>query len=246
VRLPPAITVTLAAALGLLPALPCAAQQETPGAPAPSVAELQRSLAELKRHNAALQAGLVEARREQRESADALAAIRTRLEALGRNLLDGGDERLVQAAADIQILNERVRDLETRASGLSAVVTDYLRQAVVADPDARLRVETALRELDAALGLRHKPRSDVRAGSLQQANIVSIDSESGLLVLNVGEAAGTRIGMSFRLLRGERPFAKAVVADVRPDVCGAFVEDLEIKDERPRLGDLAILETQPR
>lgn len=238
-----ASTAPLAAALGLVAGSPCAAQ-ETPAPAGPSAAELQRTVADLRRQNETLQASLVEARRQQREATDALDGIRTRLEALGRNLLDGGDDRLVQAAADIQVLNQHVRDLESRAMNVSATVADYLRQAVVADPDARLRVETALRELDAALGLRHKPRPDVRAGNLQQANVVSIDSDSGLLVLNVGEAAGTRIGMSFRLLRGDRPFAKAIVADVRKDVCGAFVEQLDTKDEHVRLGDTAILETQ--
>jgi hypothetical protein len=240
-----ATAAPLAAALfGLALAVPCAAQETPAPAAGPTAAELQRVVAELRRQNESLQAGLVEARRQQREANEALSGIRSRLEALGRNLLDGGDERLVQAAADIQVLNERLRDVESRALGLSATVADYLRQAVVADPDARLRVETALRELDAALGLRHKPRPDVRVGNLQQATVVSIDSESGLLVLNVGEKAGTRIGMSFRLLHGDRPYAKAVVADVRPDVCGAFVEQLEVKDQQVRLGDLAILETQ--
>ena len=236
-------TASLAAAFGFAGALPCAAQEAAPAAPA--VAELQRTVNDLRRQNETLQTSLIEARRQQREATEALDGIRTRLEALGRNLLDGGDRRLVQAAADIQVLNDRVRELEGRSLKVSATVADYLRQAVVADPDARLRVETSLRELDAALGLRHKPRPDVRAGNLQQANVVSIDSDSGLLVLNVGESAGARIGMSFRLLHGDRPFAKATVADVRPDVCGAFVEQLDKKGEQVRLADTAILETQP-
>lgn len=239
-----ASTATLAAAFGLAVAPPCAAQEGAPAPAGPSAAELQRALLDLQRQNDNLEASLIEARRQQREATEALDGIRTRLEALGRNLLDGGDDRLVQAAADIQVLNERLREVESRAMNVSATVADYLRQAVVADPDARLRVETALRELDAAIGLRHKPRPDVRAGNLQQANVVSIDSDSGLLVLNVGEKAGARIGMSFSLLRGERPFAKATVADVRPDVCGAFVERLDNKNEQVRLGDTAILETQ--
>ncbi len=133
------------------------------------------------------------------------------------------------------MLNDRVRTLETAATSLAAAIGDYLRQAVVADPDARMRVETALRELDAVTGLRHKPRPDVR--------IVSIDRRSGLLVLNVGRNAGARIGMTFRLLRGDRPFGRAILSDVRDDVCGAFIETLENPDEQARIGDAAILET---
>jgi hypothetical protein len=128
---------------------------------------------------------------------------------------------------------------------LSSSVTDYLRQAVVSDPDARLRVETSLRELDAVLGLRQKPRPDVRTGSLQQASIVSIDQTSGLLVLNVGESQGARIGMSFQLSRANQPYGKAILADVRPGVSGAFVERLDRPSESARQGDIATLETQP-
>ena len=173
-----------------------------------------------------------------------LAQVRDRLEALGKNLLDGGDDRLIQAAADLQLANERITELEGSVTRLAAAVNDYLRQAVVSDPDARLRVETSLRELDAVLGLRQKPRPDVRTGSLQQARIVSLDQESGMLVLNIGESQGARIGMTFRLTRGQQPYGKAILADVRKGVSGVFVESLDNAAETPRPGDLAILETQ--
>ena len=114
---------------------------------------------------------------------------------------------------------------------------------VVSDPDARMRLETAVRELDAVIGLRHKPRPDVRTGSLQGARVISVDSGSGMLVLNVGENSGARIGMSFRLARGDRPYGRAIIADVRKDLCGAFAEELDKDHEGVRIGDSAILET---
>jgi hypothetical protein len=104
-------------------------------------------------------------------------------------------------------------------------------------------VETSLRELDAVLGLRQKPRPDVRSGSLQQARIVSLDQDSGMVVFNLGESQGAKIGMTFRLTRGQQPYGKAILADVRKGVSGAFVE-LDNVAESPRPGDLAILETQ--
>ena len=181
---------------------------------------------------------------EQKQATEQLTQVRERLEALGKNLLDGGDERLVQAAADLQLAHERVSELEGAVTRLAGSVNDYLRQAVVADPDARLRVETSLRELDAVLGLRQKPRPDVRTGSLQQARIVSLDQESGMLVLNIGESQGAKIGMTFRLTRGQQPYGKVILADVRKGVSGVFVETLDNAAQAPRPGDLAILETQ--
>lgn len=228
----------LAAALGCAAPAWCA-----PDPPPEPPAALADRLATLEQQNASLREALVESRRREHEATETLASIRTRLEALGHNLFDVGDQRLVRAAADIEVLNDRVRTLETAATSLAAAIGDYLRQAVVADPDARMRVETALRELDAVTGLRHKPRPDVRTGSLQGARIISIDRRSGLLVLNVGRNAGARIGMTFRLLRGDRPFGRAILSDVRDDVCGAFIETLETSDEQARIGDAAILET---
>ena len=206
--------------------------------------EFQEVISDLQGQNRNLQKSLAEANGGEKHASEQLAQVRERLEALGKNLLDGGDDRLVQAAADLQLANERISGLESSVTHLASSVQDYLRQAVVSDPDARLRVETSLRELDAVLGLRQKPRPDVRNGSLQQAKLVSIDPESGMMVLNLGESQGAKIGMTFRLTRGQQPYGKAILADVRKGVSGAFVEHLDNVAESPRPGDLAVLETQ--
>lgn len=228
----------LAAALGVM------AVAEVCVAQAPTVAELQEIVTELQGQNQTLQRSLAESNRGEKEATEQLAQVRQRLEALGKNLLDGGDDRLIQAAGDLQLANERITSLEGSVTRLAASVNEYLRQAVVSDPDARLRVETSLRELDAVLGLRQKPRPDVRTGSLQQARIVSLDQESGMMVFNLGESQGAKIGMTFRLTRGQQPYGKAILADVRKGVSGAFVEHLDNVAESPRPGDLAVLETQ--
>lgn len=227
-----------AAAFGLLASAGvCQAQK-------PTVEELQEIIIELQGQNKSLQHALAEANKGEQQASAQLAQFRERLEALGKNLLDGGNDRLVQAAADLQLANERIGLLESSVLRLVSAITDYRRKAIVSDPDALLRVETSLRELDAVLGLRQKPRPDVRTGSLQQARIVSLDQDSGMLVLNLGENQGAKIGMTFRLSRGQQPYGKAILADVRKGVSGAFVERLDATNETPRPGDLAILETE--
>jgi hypothetical protein len=211
---------------------------------APNSNQLLQAIIDLQEQNQTLRRSLTESNRSEKQATEQLAQVRERLEALGKNLLDGGDDRLIQAAADLQLANERIAGLESSVTRLTSAVNDYLREAVVSDPDSRLRVETSLRELDAVLGLRQKPRPDVRTGSLKQARIVSLDQESGMLVLNIGESQGARIGMTFRLSRGQQPYGKAILADVRKGVSGVFVESLDNGTETPRPGDLAILETQ--
>lgn len=231
--------VASAAALGLLAGGGvCRAQSG-------DAAKLQEIIIELQERNESLERSLAEANRGEKQAAEQLAQVRERLEALGKNLLDGGDDRLIQAASDLQLANERIAGLESSLSRLVSAVQDYIRHAVVSDPDARLRVETSLRELDAVLGLRQKPRPDVRTGSLQQARVVSLDQESGMLVLNIGENQGARIGMTFRLMRGQQPIGNVILADVRKAVSGVFVESLDNSADGPRPGDTAILETQP-
>ena len=229
----------LAAALGLL-----AVAEMCVGQAPPTVEELQEIVTDLQGQNQTLQRSLAESNRGEKEATEQLAQVRQRLEALGKNLLDGGDDRLIQAAGDLQLANERITSLEGSVTRFASAVTEYLRQAVVSDPAARVNVETSLRELDVILGLRKKPLPDVRTGSLQQARIVSLDQESGMMVLNLGESQGAKIGMTFRLTRGQQPYGKAILADVRKGVSGAFVEHLDNVAESPRPGDLAVLETQ--
>lgn len=209
----------------------------------PSADELQVMILDLESRNQSLQQSLIEANRSEQQASEQLQELQQRLAALGKGLLEGGDSRLVQAAADLQIAQERVVELEGSTSRLVSAVRDFVSQAVVSNPDSRVHVETALRELDLVLGLRQKPAPDVRLGTLQQAKIVSIDQESGMLVLNLGETQGARIGMSFHLFRGQQAYGKATLADVRKNVCGAFIEQFDDHAISPRLGDFANLVT---
>ncbi len=111
----------VAAALGLLVGSGvCVAQ-------APDLEQLQLALIDLQEQNQNLQRSLVEANRGEQQATEQLTQVRERLEALGKNLLDGGDDRLIQAAADLQLANERITALEGSATRLAGAVNDCLR-----------------------------------------------------------------------------------------------------------------------
>ena len=82
-----------AAAFGLL-ASPAVAQKQA------GVGELQETIHDLREQNKALQRALAESNKGEKQASEQLSQVRERLEALGKNLLDGGNDRLVQAAAD--------------------------------------------------------------------------------------------------------------------------------------------------
>lgn len=228
----------IAAALGL--------QLGTLAAQSDESAQLQGMVAELQGRIKVLEQGITAANRAEKEASEQLAAAREQLEALGASQLGAGDERLLQAVADLQIQSERNQNLESSAANLSAAITTYLRSAVASDPEARLRVETAMRELDEVLGLSHKPAplAQGTTGSATRATVMSIDAESGLLVLNIGERQQARIGSTYTLLRGDQSYGTAVLADVRSAVSGAFVESLDANSGPVRIGDIALLETE--
>jgi hypothetical protein len=187
---------------------------------------------------------LVAANQREKESAEALAKIKLRLSALDKNLFEIGDDRLVEAVASFEVLNRRVRELEDASLKLSAGIQAYLKTAVAADPDARVLVEVRLRELEALLGLRSKPQPNISLGSLRQSQVDSVDSNSGLLILNVGEQAGAKIGMVFEITRGQERVADAVIAETRDNLSGLLVQRLFNEAVPVQLGDLASLKTQ--
>ncbi len=206
--------------------------------------ELARYKAEnarLKIQNASLQRSLVEANRREKEAAEALVRIKVRLQALGKDLLNEGDERTVEAWQNVTVLDRRLRRMEEVAIRLSAAAQVFIKTAITADPEARAQLEAHLRALEVELGLRNKPEQNIERGNLQHAMVKSIDEKSGLVVLNVGAKENARIGMVFNIMRGDQMVAEAMVADVRPDICGVFVQRLENDNNPVRFNDTASL-----
>lgn len=207
------------------------------------VARLRAENARLRVQNKTLQQSLIETNRREKESAEALAKIKIRLEALGKNLIDGDDDRQVEAVTNYVVAQRRLDKLEEATMRLSASVQAYLKTAIAADPDVRAQVEARLREVEVELGLRNAPEKNIARGNLQHAKVKSIDEKSGLVVLNVGEKENARIGMVFNIMRGDDVIAEAMVAETRPDICGVFVQRLEKDDNPVRFDDTASLKT---
>lgn len=207
------------------------------------LSRLEAQVDSLTLQNQNLSKALTLAKQQEASANRELEKIRLELEALGTYPLGTDDERLKEAVANRKVLEERFSKLEEAALNLTAQVREYLKTAFAADAEVRLNVESAIRGLDVELGLGHKPRPQVDFGTLSEAKIISIDSQSGLLVLNAGEKQQVRIGMTFRIMRGNRQIAEASIARVRPDVSGALVVKLEDTNNAVRLGDIASIKT---
>ncbi len=205
-------------------------------------AALTRRIERLEKQNAALKASYVQARSDADKAAAQLVDIRSRLEALGGAALGNSEERLIQAVADIEGLNDRIQRLEQASVKLSGAILAYMKQAISEDANARTAVESSLRLLESVLGYRQQPVRD-GAGTLAEAKVLSIDSESGVVVLNAGKTAGMQIGMPIQIARGAQTIGEAVVTDVRKEVCGALVQKLVAPADPVRVGDSASVRT---
>jgi hypothetical protein len=67
----------------------------------------------------------------------------------------------------------------------------------------------------------------VEPGALEAATVVDVNAKLQVVVLNVGQQAGVRVGMPFLVLRKDRLVGRVRVVEVRRQVCGAVIEEVE-------------------
>lgn len=181
-----------------------------------------RRVERLEKQNAILKASYAQARIDAERAEARLAEIRSRLEALGGSALGDSEQRLIETVGELEAAHAELDAVKQSSLKLSGAVMAYMRQALAEDAEARAAVESAIRELDVALGFRNEPARDI-AGTPDNASVLSIDSESGLIVLNAGREAGMRVGMPVEISRGDQAIADAIVTDVRKEVSGVLV-----------------------
>ena len=180
------------------------------------IAQLERQVATLREAYALARADADEARRQMRE-------VRARLEALGGTALGDSEERLIETIAQLDAATAETEQLRQAALTLASAIETYSRGALVEDAAARQGLDAALRELDVALGLRQAQQAP-NSGNMHEATVLSIDSESGLIVINAGRDAEIQVGMPMQITRGDQIIARAIVTDVRKKVAGLLVQ----------------------
>lgn len=180
------------------------------------IAQLERQVANLRESYALARADADEARLQLRE-------IRARLEALGGAALGDREEKIIDTAAQLEATRSELEAVRQASFRLSSALAAYMRGALIEDAAARQALEAALRDQEVALGLRQPPQDDL-AGTIDEARVLSIDSESGLIVINAGREAKIEVGMPMEITRGDQAIARAIVTDVRKKVAGMLVQ----------------------
>ena len=182
-----------------------------------------RRIDQLERQVASLRESYMLARADADEARKQLREVSMRLEALGGAALGGQEEKLIEIASMLESTRNELDAVRQSSLRLSNAVAEFKRNVIVEDETTGQALETALLELEVALGLRQKQQSELD-GTMDEAKVLSIDSESGLIVINAGRDGGVKVGMPMEISRGDQVIADSMVTDVRKSVSGLLVQ----------------------
>ncbi|MFL6530963.1 MAG: hypothetical protein ACJ8KX_10875, partial [Chthoniobacterales bacterium] len=73
--------------------------------------------------------------------------------------------------------------------------------------------------------------------SLMDGSVISVKDEWSLVVGNLGEKQGVKIGMPLRVVRDDKTIATLRVVDVRQKICGAVIQEMGSEKEKIKVGD---------
>lgn len=209
-----------------------------------SVVELQRRIELLDKQRLVLNKDLAESRKKEVTAQAEVQELRTRLQSLG--MYDGdGNEKLIQAISDGRVLNDQLTALRDASESTLNEMKNFIQVAQVSDPNKRARLEGAIRKLESILiGVDRSKRGIDQSGNLKNARVISIDSESGVLVLNIGSRKDSSIGQRFTFSRGDRPLGEGIIAEVRPSISGVLLVSKVSPDVQIKVGDTASIIVQ--
>jgi hypothetical protein len=155
--------------------------------------------------------------------------LQLRMEALG---LDGAnkdraklEQRLLSAVSDLRLLEKEREGYRDQMLGLIEAIIHLLKTSTGGDALARMEVEAQLRSSGK---LATKSRESLEeAATLMDGRVVSVKEEWSLVVGNIGEKQGVKIGMPLRVMRSDKVIATLRVVDVRQRICGAVIQEMD-------------------
>lgn len=216
-------------------------------------ADTKVTAAELLSQNEALRRELSLARESVRTLTDSLAesnlqaevfrrkcsGLELRMEALGLESADKDrakiEQRLLSAVSDLQLLQKEREEYRDQSLRLSEAILHLLKTSTGGDAQARMEVEAQLRRLNELVTKAENPPPSTE--TLMDGSVISVKDEWALVVGNIGEKHGVKMGMPMRVLRDDKLIATLRVVDVRQRICGAVIQKMDSEKEKIKVGD---------
>jgi hypothetical protein len=100
-----------------------------------------------------------------------------------------------------------------------------------------MAVETELRKTNEILGAPLAAKTGPVEATLNDGMVVDVKDDLALIVANIGEKQGVRVGMPFQVWREDKRIGDVRVIDVRNSICGAVIQSLESEKVPVKTGD---------
>lgn len=172
--------------------------------------------------------------------------LQLRMEALGLEAANKDkarlEQRLLSAVSDLQLVQNEREQYRDQMLRLTEAMLRLLATSTGGDAKARAELEAQVRSTNAMLA---KSATEVPdAGpTLMDGSVLSVKDDWSLVVGNLGEKQGVKIGMPLRVMRGDRLVATLRVVDVRQKICGAIIQDSG--KEKIKVGDRLQADARP-
>ena len=165
--------------------------------------------------------------------------LQLRMEALGLDAANKDksklEQRLLSAVSDLQLTQKEREEYRDQMLRLSEAMLHLLKSSTGGDAKARMELEAQLRSTNELVAKAAEPVQT--PGTLMDGSVISLKDEWSLVVGNLGEKQGVRIGMPLRVVRDDRVIATLRVVDVRQKICGAVIQEMGSGKEKIKVGD---------
>jgi hypothetical protein len=206
---------------------------------------LQRQLREAEESKAGLQKNLAIATGEAEVLKRQLMELHLRLEAFGLQGQGGEtglEQRLLKAVSALRAAEEQKSSLATAVITLLDSVEKSRQSASEADAETKAMLEAAVRQGHRALAEVDETKAQSEAAgsasqTVHEGSVIAIKEELALVVTSLGREGGVKVGMPFRVIRGEQELGSVRIVDVRDRISGAVVQELSSDSEKIRVGD---------
>ena len=165
--------------------------------------------------------------------------LQLRMEALGLDAANKDraklEQRLLSAVSDLQLMQKEREMYRDQMLRLSEAMLQVLKTSTGGDAKARAELEAQLRSTNEMIAKSAAPAEP--QSTLMDGAVVSVKDEWSLIVGNIGEKQGVKIGMPLRVVRNDKTIATLRVVAVRQKICGAVVQELASDKEKIKVGD---------
>lgn len=143
------------------------------------------------------------------------------------------EQRLLNAVSDLRVMQREREQYRDQILGLSEAVLHLLKTSAGSDAQTRMEVEVQLRSANELTA--KSQRLPEETATLMDGRVISVKEDWSLVVGNVGEQQGVKLGMPMRVMRADKLIATLRVVDVRRKICGAVIQEMVF--EKIRVGD---------